>query len=374
MEDNSSATQTTTKSLLKTLYVIGTLVLFIFALDLMVYSLKNLGSPAVQTIIQATSNPLSGLFIGLLITAMIQSSSTTTSMSVALVAAGSISLQQAIPIIMGANVGTTITSVLISISFMGKMKIFKRAFTAATFHSIFNILIVLILFPLEYFYNMLTRLSYYLATTFFHPTTTRVESNSRETIPGTHYIMNFLSDIIHNNIVLALLSFALLLASIILFRKLISHIIKADDPTRFNKLFFRRRSNSFASGILTTAAIRSSTITTSLVVPLVAERVIKMSRAIVFIMGANIGTTITAFIAALLYAYTSEGISLAIAHFLFNLIGILLFYAIPPFRKIPLKLARGLAKAASQYRYLGIIYVLLLFFLLPFLMIYLSQL
>src|SRR5688572_32296140 len=86
------------------LYILGTLVLFVFALDLMVSSLQHLCKDAAETIILATSNPFTGLFIGLLITAMIQSSSTTTAMVVALVASGSITIESAIPIIMGANV------------------------------------------------------------------------------------------------------------------------------------------------------------------------------------------------------------------------------------------------------------------------------
>src|SRR5687768_7055898 len=75
------------------LYILGTLVLFVFALDLMVSSLQHLGKTTAETIIVATSNPFTGLFIGLLITAMIQSSSTTTAMVVALVASGSITIE-----------------------------------------------------------------------------------------------------------------------------------------------------------------------------------------------------------------------------------------------------------------------------------------
>ena len=110
-----------------TFYVIGMLLLFLFALDLMVASLQHMGKNVVETIIMATSNPFTGLFIGLLVTAMIQSSSATTSIVVALVASGSITLESAVPIIMGANVGTTITSTIVSLGFINKKKEFRRA-------------------------------------------------------------------------------------------------------------------------------------------------------------------------------------------------------------------------------------------------------
>ncbi|MEJ2004323.1 MAG: Na/Pi symporter, partial [Cyclobacteriaceae bacterium] len=113
-------------------------------------SFNNLGREVAESIITATSNPFIGLFIGLLVTALIQSSSTTTSMIVALVASGSITLANAVPMIMGANIGTTLTSTIVSLGYIAKREEFKRAIAAGTVHDFFNILTVLILFPLEY--------------------------------------------------------------------------------------------------------------------------------------------------------------------------------------------------------------------------------
>ncbi|MFN7259310.1 MAG: Na/Pi symporter, partial [Cyclobacteriaceae bacterium] len=113
-----------------TAYILAALLVFLFSLDLMIASLQQLGKVATETILLATSNPFTGLFIGLLVTAIIQSSSATTSMVVALVASGSISLQAAIPIIMGANIGTTITSTIVSLGFITKKKEFRRAVAA----------------------------------------------------------------------------------------------------------------------------------------------------------------------------------------------------------------------------------------------------
>ncbi len=151
------------------LYILGAFILFLFALDLMTSSLQHLGKNVAETILLATSNPFTGLFIGLLITAMLQSSSTTTSLVVALVASGSITLQSAVPIIMGANIGTTITSTIVSLGFISKKKEFRRAVAAGTYHDFFNILTAAILFPLEYYYGFLSSISVWIADLFFSP-------------------------------------------------------------------------------------------------------------------------------------------------------------------------------------------------------------
>ena len=116
----------------------------------MITSLQHLSKDVTETILLATSNPFTGLFIGLLITALIQSSSTTTSLVVALVASGSISIESAVPLIMGANIGTTITSTIVSLGFINRKKEFRRAVAAGTYHDFFNILTALLLFPLQY--------------------------------------------------------------------------------------------------------------------------------------------------------------------------------------------------------------------------------
>lgn len=354
------------------LYILGTLVLFVFALDLMVSSLQHLGKSAAETIIVATSNPFTGLFIGLLITAMIQSSSTTTAMVVALVASGSITIESAIPIIMGANVGTTITSTIVSMGFINKKKDFRRAVAAGTYDGFFNILIVVILFPLQYYYGFLSKISLWIADYFFRASAVPVENSfGRWTLFGG--ATDFLLTIIPSGFFLALVAFILLFASILFFRKIISGLLLATSPERFSRFFFKNAWKSFFWGIVTTAAIRSSTITISVVVPIVAQKIVSLRKAAPFILGANIGTTITAFIAALLNVNTSTAISIAIAHFLFNFIGVLVFYPIPLLRRIPFELASRLGRLTLRYRLAGFVYILLTFFFIPFSLIFLNK-
>jgi solute carrier family 34 (sodium-dependent phosphate cotransporter) len=359
-------------SVIKALYIVGALLLFLFALDLMISSLQHAGSNVAETIIEATSNPFTALFIGLLVTAMIQSSSTTTSLVVALVASGSITLQSAIPIIMGANIGTTITSTIVALGFMGKRKEFRRAVAAGTYHDFFNILTAVLLFPLEYYYGFLSGISQSISSFFFTPSEAPVENVVSHFSFGFGIIITWMIEVIPIAI-LIIISFVLLFSSILLFRKFIANWMAVRSPERFSKFFFKNPLKSFGWGMLITAGIRSSTITTSLVVPLVAKKVVTLKNAAPFIMGANIGTTITAFIAAMLNSNTGGAISIAIAHFLFNFIGVLLFFPVPALRQIPMELASGLGRLTLRYRLAGLLYLLLSFFFIPFSLIYFNK-
>ncbi len=367
-ENNKTYTQ---RTLPLVLLIIGSILLFLFSLDLMVSSLHNLGSDTARSVIEATENPFAALFVGLLVTALIQSSSTTTALTVALVASGALSFQSAIPVIMGANIGTTITSTIVSLGFINKKKEFKRAVSAGTYHCFFNLLTAAILFPLELNYGFLTSASAWIGGTFF------TFDTSLSTNPGTawtpfSFITDFLVAQVPGGVVLAVFSFILLVVSILIFRKLISDLLKAQSPETFSRFFFAGEFKSFFWGLITTAAIRSSTITTSLVVPLVAKKIIRMRMAAPFIMGANIGTTVTAFIAAMVNSNNSA-INIAIAHFLFNFIGVLFFFPIPALKELPIRLATGLGKLTLRYRIAGFLFILFTFFIIPFSLIYLHQ-
>lgn len=352
--------------------IAGSILLFLFSLDLMVSSLRHLGSDTAKSVIEATENPFTGLFVGLLITALIQSSSTTTAITVAMVASGAITFQSAVPVIMGANVGTTITSTIISLGFINKKKEFKRAVAAGTYHCFFNLLTVLILFPLELNYGLLSSASGWIGETFFPTQGTSAAGTTGTTWTPFSFATDFIVAKISNGVVLAMMSFILLVISILIFRKLISNLLKAQSPETFSKFFFAGEIKSFFWGLVTTAAIRSSTITTSIVVPIVAKKIVKIRIAAPFIMGANIGTTITAFIAAMVNSNNSA-INIAIAHFLFNFIGVVLFFPIPAMKEIPIRLSMALGRLTLRYRIAGFVFILLTFFIIPFSLIYLYQ-
>ena len=353
-----------------TVFIVLAILAFFFALDLLISSLQHLGNAAAETILLATSNPFTALFIGLLTAALLQSSSAVTTSVVALVASGSLPLQSAIPIIMGANVGTTITSTIVSLGFINKRKEFRRAVAAGTYHDFFNILTVVILFPLEYYFGVLSGLSQFLAVQLFHEPLGPVSGEFRLMGGGTNLVVDFLLALIPSGFVLVALSIAILFGSIIFFRRVLTDILGLDQNGNVERFFFNYGFISFLWGLIITALIRSSTVTTSLVVPLVAKKIVKLRKAVPFILGANMGTTITAFIAAVFNS--NAAISIAIAHFLFNLIGVSVF-SLPLVREVPIELATRLGRLTLRYRLAGFLYLLLTFFFVPFSLIYLNK-
>mmetsp|Transcript_53971 Transcript_53971/g.87958 ORF Transcript_53971/g.87958 Transcript_53971/m.87958 type:complete len:547 (+) Transcript_53971:74-1714(+) len=134
---------------LKILGVLISLYLFLFGLDLMGGSFSALGSKGAGNLFTFSDNPIAGLMVGILATVLVQSSSTSTSIVVGLVGAEVLSVTQAIPIIMGANIGTSVTNTIVSMAHAGDRLELERAFSGATVHDCFNMLSVLTLLPLE---------------------------------------------------------------------------------------------------------------------------------------------------------------------------------------------------------------------------------
>lgn len=337
----------------------------------MVASVQHLNQEIADTILLATANPFVGLFIGLLITAILQSSSTTTALAVAFVISGSLTLQSAVPIIMGANVGTTITCMIVSLGFINRKKEFKRAVSAGALHVFFNLLTVVILFPLEFYYGFLSSLSSRITTYFFEP----AKFSATQTIQDgwLDSFVRTLLNIVPTPFIISGFALILLFASILLFRKLISDLLKASSPEAFSRFIFFSSWKSFSWGLLTTAAIRSSTITTSVVVPIVAKKIATLTQAAPFVMGANVGTTITAFIAAAMHGHAHGAVSIAIAHLLFNFAGVLLFMPIPFLRSFLLNSSQWLGQLTIRYRFAGFAFLLFVFFLIPFALIYFNR-
>jgi len=128
--------------------LLGCLYFFLFGLDLLGTSFRVVGGCTAASLLGSDTNPLASVMIGIIATALLQSSSTTTSIIVSLVSGG-LDVQQGIYMVMGANVGTSITSMLVSLSHMGDGEELERAFAGASIGFVFKFLTVIILLPLE---------------------------------------------------------------------------------------------------------------------------------------------------------------------------------------------------------------------------------
>ena len=368
MEDQLRV-QTTGDKVKNYALVLLSLLLFIFAIDLLTVAMGRLNNDVARDIIQATRNPFISLFVGLLVTALIQSSSTVTASIVAIVASGNMTLQQAVPMVLGANIGTTLTSTLVSFTFLTRKREFRRALSSGISHDLFNILNVIILFPLELYFNFLSKTSEKLAKVFASDSDQSVtfEYNRIFTRDTSEWIV----EKINIPFLSTLMAIFLVFFSIKVMTTSVYRTFVLDTFKDISKVIFRNSGIAFIYGIFFTAAVQSSTVTTSLVVPLVANRRVSLAKSFPFIIGANIGTTITAIIASMYK--TEAAIALAIAHVLFNSIGALIFLPFPELRQIPIKLADFMGRTSVKNRFFGFAYILLTFFIIPFLLIYFSR-
>ena len=236
--------------------------LFLLAIDLIGYSFVHLRQQIGTSILSAAANPFIGLFIGLLLTAVIQSSSTSTSMIVALVGSGALSLSTAVPIVMGANVGTTLTSTVVSLGFITSRREFRKAISAATVHDFYNIILVAILFPLEYRYHLLSRLSNALVDWLAEGWMKNVTHETGYELVWFEEVGQWVAGLIGNDWLLFLLAFGLLFATIKLIAQIISRSLIGGSRERLEERFFQNPYRSFLWGGVLTAAVQSSSITT----------------------------------------------------------------------------------------------------------------
>ena len=362
----------------KLFLVIACVYLFLVSIGLMSVAFKGFGKEFAENLIMATSNPFIGLFIGLLATSIVQSSSTTTSVVVGMVGSKVITISNAIPIIMGANIGTTVTAVLVSLCHVTRREEFKRAITGATVHDFFNILCVSILFPLQLATGFLEKLATKMTLLFSDIGGIKFTSPVKTaTEPLVDLVKHFfLSLNMSENVVYILLlviSILLLFFCLYFIVRLMKSLIIGRVEIVFNNVLGKHGAIAIFVSVIFTAIIQSSSITTSLMVPLVASGILTVESIFPIVLGANIGTTITAILASFATGNIAA-ITVAFTHFLFNTIGILCFYPIPLFRKIPIALAKGMGNLALKKRRYAFIYVLSVFFLIPGILIFVSRL
>lgn len=350
---------------LRVLQIIFAIFFFLFAIKLLVASLGDFSNLLQANILTTTLDPFVGLFIGLLATAIIQSSSTTSTMTVAMVATGTLTIQESVPIILGANIGTTLTSTIVALGFISDKLAFRKAISAGVIHDFYNIALVIILFPLELYYGVLSNTSIYLQELLLGDG--QIESSFKFDKMFDFGITRVVVEAINNRLIMMILALVILFASIKLLTSVIQKSIIGGSKNKLQRFIFEKPWKSFGWGVAVTSAIQSSSVATSLVVPLVATQKLKVRSAFPFIIGANLGTTITALIAA---SFSSRiALSIALTHLIVNLFGAVLFMSFGSLRDYLVRFTKGFSVIITRRRALGLVYILLTFFLIPFLLI-----
>ena len=366
------------KTFLKILSVGLLLYLFLVSIGLMGAAFTGFGKGFAENLIRTTSNPFIGLFIGILATSLVQSSSTTTSIVVGIVGAGGLTVANAIPIIMGANIGTTVTNTLVSLGHVNRKDEFRRAISAATVHDFFNLICVAIMFPLELATGFLEKLATLMSTWFTGVGGFKVVSPVKlVTKPAVHFIeKNFVllsGSALVSYICMLILSMLILFFALYFIVKVMKSLVINRAEIVLNNVISKSSLLGLFAGLFFTIIVQSSSITTSLLIPLVAAGILTVEAAFPITIGANIGTTTTAILASFATGNISA-IIIAFAHFLFNLTGTLFIYPIKFFRIVPINLAKAFGDLAAEKRRYAFFYVLGVFFIIPALLILISKL
>lgn len=358
------------KKVLKVIQFLAVLYLFFLCIELMGGSFKLMGKDAARDLLSITDNPLIGLLIGILATSLMQSSSTTTSIVVGMVAAETLTISQAIPMVMGANIGTTITAAIISIGHIRLRAEFERAFTGATVHDFFNLCTVAILLPLEIFLHPIQRAATWMSSmlvgvegaTFSSPLKVIVK-------PVAELISGWGQQLIENKLIvgvlLVMLALGLLIFALARMVKIMRGAIAKRLEVLVDRYLFTSTFRALVVGAVVTAIVQSSSVTTSVVVPLLGTGIVRLEAAFPYMIGANIGTTVTAIMASLVTG-NPAAVTIALAHLLFNLFGMAIFL---PLRFIPLWMARTLGHETAKRRWIAPVWVVVVFFALPGLII-----
>ncbi|KAF7659832.1 hypothetical protein LDENG_00292440 [Lucifuga dentata] len=388
----------------KVILLLGFLYMFICSLSILSAAFQLVGGKAAGDIFQdnsVLSNPLAGLVIGVLVTLLVQSSSTSSSIVVSMVSSGLLSVQLAVPIIMGTNIGTSVTNTLVAMTQAGDRSTFRRAFAGATVHDFFNWLSVIVLLPLEVATGYM-----YIATKFIIDSfniqsgeapdllnvitdilTESIIQLDQSVISGiatedpearnksNHLFVNVTLPDLAVGLILLALSLLVLCSCLILIVKLLNSMLKGPVAVVIKKIL--NTDFPFPFGWVTgyiaiivgagmTFIVQSSSVFTSAITPLVGIGVISIERAYPLSLGANIGTTTTAILAAMASPgdTLANSLQIALVHFLFNLSGITLWYPLP-FTRIPIRLAKSLGNITASYRWFAGVYIICCFFLLP---------
>lgn len=346
------------------------LYVFLIAIKLLESGISMFGEDAARSLFEGIDNPFAGLAVGVLATVLLQSSSVTTSTIVALVGSGQLSVTTAVPMVMGANIGTTITNTLVSIGHVRRSQEFRRAFAGATVHDFFNLLAVGVMLPLELATGFLSRSASALAGA--------VEIGGAGDFKSPIKIaVNAGAGVVHDLLGTlgleggAAATLVLIAGIVLIFASLVSltgtmRTLIADKAEKALNAALRRSGIfSIGMGVAVTMAVQSSSVTTSLLVPLCGAGILSLEAAFPVTLGANIGTTVTAFLASL--ATDRQGLEIALVHVLFNCFGVAAVYPIRAIRNIPIRLARGLAERAAANKLWVVAYVGLVFLVVPLL-------
>ena len=354
----------------RSVLVFALIYVFLVGVSMLESGIKVMGADTQASLFESVDNPIAGLFVGILGTVLVQSSSASTSVVVGLVASGALGVDAAVPMIMGANIGTTVTNTLVSLGSIRQSDEFKRAFSAATVHDFFNLLAVAILLPIELATGVLSDIATSITEALGGSSGSEWKSPIKQWVKEpVGWTTDLLEDLgLEENVLgttMVIIGLGIVLAALTFITKNMKKLV-ADRVERSLNAVLGSGGGAVAMvlGLVITIAVQSSSITTSIMVPLAAAGVVTLRNIFPVTLGANVGTTITALLAALASG-SVDALTIALVHTTFNVIGIVILYPIPRVRMIPIRLAERMADIAVERHTMAVAYVFTLFIVVP---------
>lgn len=353
------------------LSIVALVYMLLVAVSVIGGGFKLAAGEQARSLFEFASNPIAGLVIGTVATALIQSSSTVTSIIVGLVAGG-LPVTIAIPMVMGANIGTTITNTIVSLGHLKEGEEFRRAFAAATIHDFFNVVSVLIFLPLEVAFGVLDRIGGFLANLML--------GGDSMSMKGLNFVKPLVKPSVEifeqtlggfgstaGGVSMIAIGIVLIFVSITVIGKLLKILMVGRAKQILHAAIGHGPVTGIGTGTAITVLVQSSSTTTSLIVPLVGTGVFSLRQIYPFTLGANIGTCITGLLAATAITGANAVLALQIAliHLLYNVIGVVVIYGTPILRELPVMAAEKLAEATIRNRLYAAAYIVSVFFLIP---------
>jgi sodium-dependent phosphate cotransporter len=355
---------------------------FLCAINVMSAGLKMMaGAPPtsewIDQMLRGATNPFIALTAGILVTAIVQSSSFTTSMIITMAAANVIPADAAVFAVMGANIGTSVTGIIVALFNMRIRRQFRRALSAALVHDIFNLLSVAVLFPIEWMFHILARIASYVPQLLGVSTQGKPTSPVKVITGPVVDCFEWTAGLLFSNaawvgLIVAIGGLVLLFVSLVMLVANLKGALLRHIEGLFRSVFFR---NDFVAGVvgtITTVLVQSSSVTTSLIVPLAGAGAVKLRRVFPFMLGANIGTTVTGVIAAAAVVdHKDVAVTVASCHVLFNILGILIWY---PLRRVPIGVAAWYGRLAARSKRYAFLFLLTVFFVIPAIGLFITEL
>jgi len=348
------------------------LYLFICAIKVMGTGLKLMANAPptngwIEDMLGGATNPFAALMAAVLVTALVQSSSFTTSMIITMAATGVIRVETAVFAVMGANIGTSVTGILVALFNMRIRRQFRRALSAALVHDIFNLLTVGVLLPIEWAFGILARAAGLIAQGMGFQTQGKPTSPVKVITGPAVDFFEWAAGLVFSNpawvgLVVAIGGLLLLAVSLIMMVTNLKGALLRQIEGLFRSVFFRNAIVAGVVGAVTTVLVQSSSVTTSLIVPLAGAGAVTLGRVFPFMLGANIGTTVTGIIAAAATDNKQLAFTIAFCHVLFNIVGICIWY---PLRSVPIGIAGWYGRLAGGSTRYAFLFLLTVFFVIP---------